>query len=179
MSQAGAISTSPLMRAASPGDFGQQGPQQKKGDVAAHARPDEHLRPLAELTEDGARLLQPAADGALLEAPLGLAMPRIVEPQAGAPLVPGPIGHRRRLGTGHLRLEAAQPDETGLAAAGRSLAQIGDAATPSAGSNVEELRFDGLAGHCYALTMFGPAMPSLSQTLRVSTSSFAFAANAP
>ena len=72
------------------GGFGHQGAQQKKGDVAAHARPDEHLRAFGKLPEGGACFLQPLADGALLEQAIRLAVARVVESQAGTPLRPWP-----------------------------------------------------------------------------------------
>ena len=96
MFQAGAISTSALMRAASR-RLGHQVAQQQQGDVAAHAGADQHLRALGQLREDGARLLEPAAQRAVLEPALGLAMARIVEAQAAETPLARPLRQRAAL----------------------------------------------------------------------------------
>ena len=90
-----------------PGRLRHQRAQQQERHVAAHAGPDEHLRAVCQAGAGGARLLQPAADRAVLEPAIGLAMPGVVEPEACTPLRRRPFRHRGRLGAGHLRFEAA------------------------------------------------------------------------
>ena len=78
------------------GGLGQEVAQQQERDVAAHAGADQHLRPVGQPIERGARLLEPAAHRAVLEPALGLAVARVVEAQAADALAPPPIGLRRQ-----------------------------------------------------------------------------------
>ena len=64
--------------------------------------------PVGELVEHGERIVEPAADRAVLEAARRLAMTEIVEAHEGAAGPLGPGLERHRLGAGHVGAEAAQ-----------------------------------------------------------------------
>ena len=55
--------------------FRREPPGQKQRDPAAHGAADDDLRPLRRTFEDALALLQPVADAALLETPLGRPWP--------------------------------------------------------------------------------------------------------
>ena len=96
---------------------------------------------MCHLLEDGAGLLEPARDRAILEAAVGLAMAGIIEPDQRPALGRSPFGERCRLGRDHVRLEALQPQQ---ARGGPGLQQAGDAAagrgSDTARADREELR---------------------------------------
>ena len=75
------------------------------------------------LIENRERVRVPAADGAVDEVTIGLPMPGIVEAQKGAARGAAALFQEERLGAGHVRLEAAQEDDTRRLA---GAAHIGD-----------------------------------------------------
>ena len=70
--------------------------RQQQRQPAAHRRADHHLRALGELRVDRDALLQPAADGAVIEVAARFAVAGIVEAHAGTALAFGPAIERRR-----------------------------------------------------------------------------------
>ena len=58
--------------------------REQQREPAAHRGADQNLRPVAKSFEDGEAFLEPASDRAVGEPALGLAVPRIVETNAGA-----------------------------------------------------------------------------------------------
>ena len=137
MSQAGAISTSASDSGCQRRSLDHRPPQQQQRDIAAHAGPDDDLRPLGQLLEYRPRLLAPAPDRAILEAAFRLAMTRIVEADERPALQSRPFCQRRSLGADHVRFEPLQPQH---ARRRPRLDEICDAAAGRARSDVNELR---------------------------------------
>mgnify|MGYP000884095399 CR=1 FL=1 len=83
----------------------------QKRNPSAHAGPDQDLRPVRQAADRGDGVFGPVADGAVQEIARALAVARIVEPQKRAALFACPILKKLRFGAGHVRLEAAEPDD--------------------------------------------------------------------
>ncbi len=108
-STAGAISTRPAIEPRRPCAL--QLSRQQQREPAAHRRADQHLRALGEALEHRGAVLKPAADGAVGEFAAGFAVAGIVEPDAGAAVLAGPVVERDGLGALHVGLEAAEPEQ--------------------------------------------------------------------
>jgi hypothetical protein len=103
--------------------------REQQRDPAAHGGADQNLRANGEGLEHGARFLEPARHGAVLEAAAGFAVTGIVEAHDGAAGFLRVRGECLGLGASHVGLEAAKPHEAGRGALTHATA-TGRAAPP-------------------------------------------------
>ena len=111
MSQAGAMSTMPLTRRAASGAWAIRCRTSRSAICPPMLEPTRICGPCVHAREDSGGLLQPAADGAVLEVAARRPVPRVVEPRATEAVFAGKVGQRRRLGRRHVRHEAGQPEQ--------------------------------------------------------------------
>jgi hypothetical protein len=114
-----------------------QGPGGEERQPPAHGRADED-RPVRHMgAQDRERVLEPARDGALLEAPARLAVAGVVEAHEAPPGPRRPGIQRLGLGGPHVGAEAAEPDDGRAAAVAH---ERGEPARLGALADVHELK---------------------------------------
>ena len=82
--------------------------RREQHDPPAHARPDQHLRPLHQRIEDRNRVFRPAADGAERGLAARCAVAEIVEAEVSLPAAAAVIREVKGFGAGHVGTEPAE-----------------------------------------------------------------------
>jgi hypothetical protein len=106
----------------------------------AHGRTHEDLRADGPLAKHGKALGDPQRDGAVGKTTGGFPVARIVVTAKGVSALPRPLVERLGLGSQHVRLEAAKPDD----ARRSTVALTQRDALPA---DIDEIRFAGCDGH--------------------------------
>jgi hypothetical protein len=136
-STAGATNTKPATEAGPACRRARKARDHEQSEPAPHRRPDQNLRIAAARVEHGERVGEPAADRTVAEVAARFPVAGIVEADAGAPGLFGPMRQRRGLGTFHVGLVAGQPEQ---ARGGAGTVAHGDGAALGPRSNFQEFQ---------------------------------------
>src|SRR4051794_25042891 len=83
-------------------------------DPATHGGADENLRSICLCTNHCEAVFGPASNGSIVELAARFAVARVIEPQRRPAVCRSPGLEPCRLGGKHVRLEAAEPNDTGF-----------------------------------------------------------------